>query len=194
MIARVSECQYCYYRLLIYSFIIVIAELDKAKNQFVSVTEDTALKQKNLSILPQIRKHYDDNGRYTKDLSLIRYLQLDFQGKSIQAKANQFERLFIKSLGIKIPTTINNQQMYEQKLVVAESFDVLKQQYIDEPTIVEQALENPKSALPKLIANRDLGGLIHNANRFVNYLQESGFNTLVEAERILDNQVRYKGI
>lgn len=168
--------------------------MDKAKNQFVSVTEDTALKQKNLSILPQIRKHYDDNGRYIKDLSLIRYLQLGFQGKSIQAKGNQFERLFVKSLDIKIPTTINNQQIYEQKLVIAESFDVLKQQYIDEPTILEEALKKPKPALSNLIANRDLDGLVHNANRFVNYLQESGFNTLVEAERILDEQVRYKGI
>lgn len=78
--------------------------------------------------------------------------------------------------------------------MVAESFDVLKQQYINDPTLVEQASKSPKTALPKFIANKNLGGVIYNSNAFVSYLEESGFNALVEAERILDNQVSYKDI
>lgn len=167
---------------------IVSDELVAAKNQFVNATEDTAIKQHNISILPTIRSYYDNTARYMKEINSIRYLQINFAGKNLSGKALPFEKLLIKSIDSKVVPEASNQQICEQKLVLAESFDVLKQQLIAEPRLVKKALENRKSGLPKFIAKNNLDAIIHDPKTLVNHLETLGFNTLIEAEKFVDNQ------
>lgn len=164
-------------------------ELDMAKNQFVNVTQDTALKQRNLSILPQIIKLFDDNGKYMRELSFIRFYQLNFDQKSPTAKAIQFEKLFIKSLEIKAPSAAENKQRYDQKLIIANSFDVMKHQFIADPTILDKAMKQKKTNLPKFIASMGLERVVSGANLYLNYLEKVGFDLLIEAEDLIENQV-----
>ncbi|KAI8641990.1 hypothetical protein BD408DRAFT_483034 [Parasitella parasitica] len=170
----------------------LLEELNIAKNQFVNITEDTALRQNNLSILPQIRKFYDDSGRYMKELCLIRYLQSDLEQKPDEEKAAQFERLMTRSLENKLPPNASNQQKYEQRLVVAESIDVLKQQYVANPAIFEPALKADTSSWVKLVAKRNLSRTIQDPSLFLNYLQATGFDLLTEAELLVDSHVSQK--
>ncbi|GAN09060.1 DNA-dependent protein kinase catalytic subunit isoform 1 [Mucor ambiguus] len=164
-------------------------ELSVAKNQFVNITEDTAIKQHNISILPTIRKYYDDSARYMKNINSIRYLQINFAGKNLSGKALPFEKLLIKSFDNKIAPHASNQQQCEQKLVLAASFDILKQQLIAEPRLVKKALENQNSGLPKFVAKNKLDGIINDPKALVDHLQVLGFSTLIEAEQFVDNQV-----
>ncbi|KAF1799211.1 hypothetical protein FB192DRAFT_1333067 [Mucor lusitanicus] len=163
-------------------------ELSLAKNQFVNITEDTAIKQHNVSILPTIRKYYDDSAKYMKDINSIRYLQINFAGKNLSGKALPFEKLLIKSFDSKVAPHATRQQQCKQKLVIAASFDILKQELIAEPRLVKKALENRKSGLPKFVARNHLDGIINDPNKLVNHLEVLGFNTLIEAEQFVDSQ------
>ncbi|KAL9555838.1 hypothetical protein MBANPS3_002175 [Mucor bainieri] len=163
-------------------------ELSAAKNQFVNITEDTAIKQHNISILPTIRKYYDESAKNMKDINIIRYLQINFAGKNLSGKALPFERLLIKTLDSKAAPEATPQQQCEQKLVLAASFDVLKQELIAEPRLVKKALESRKSGLPRLVARHNLEGIIQDPQALVNHLEGLGYNMLMEAEQFVDHQ------
>ncbi|KAK4516378.1 uncharacterized protein ATC70_011349 [Mucor velutinosus] len=163
-------------------------ELSAAQNQFVNITEDTAIRQHNISILPTIRKYYDDSARYMKDINSIRYLQINFAGKSLSGKALPFEKLLMKSFDSKAAPHASNQQQCEQKLILAASFDILKQELIAEPRLLQKALESRNSGLPKFVAKNNLSAIIQNPKTLVNHLEVLGFNTLIEAKQLVSSQ------
>lgn len=123
-----------------------------------------------------------------KDTNNIRSLQINFAGKNLSGKALSFEKLLVKSFDSKVALDASSQQQCEQKLLLAASFDILKQQLMAEPRLVKKALENRKSGLPKFIAKNNLDAIIHDPKTLVNHFEALGFNTLIEAEQFVDNQ------
>lgn len=76
-------------------------------------------------------------------------------------------------------------ELFKRQVTIARSFDIIKQQVVFNPNIYDEMkeLSGFKKAARKISTNID------NADAFVNYLENTGFEKLEEAGKALEEQV-----
>lgn len=75
---------------------------------------------------------------------------------------------------------------FKSQIILAHSFDIIKQQIVANPDLFDEMMHLYKS-LRKTIAK--IPGATENAEKFINYLEKTGYKNLEEAGKSISHKV-----
>ncbi|KAI9483447.1 MAG: hypothetical protein EXX96DRAFT_536784 [Benjaminiella poitrasii] len=155
--------------------------LNNAKIKFISAVVDAALVQGNLTVLSKLLKNLKDmNAEYEADITLVRYYQYECLNRPTNEKSKYIAKAISKSLNLKLPTNGDEHELYKCKIIKADTFDIVKQQLVSYPNLFDLSLKD----LSKVAKKNSMESSIVNAKAFVDYLESTGYNILVEAGQL----------
>ncbi|KAI8352478.1 hypothetical protein EDC96DRAFT_546617 [Choanephora cucurbitarum] len=163
--------------------------LDQAQTQFLKVTGQAAIEQHNTTYFTVILDKLKSlNKVIESQMGFIAYTEHESIHKPIDNKQGFIASTIVKSLLFAPPPEWSPIEHFQWKILLSRSFNTVKNQIIAEPMLFDATLNTGKQILRKYARKYDFGHNIESADAFVNYLEKTGYEVLVEAGQLISEK------